>query len=150
VDTGSRAPAHPQSIKEEVSANMLATSYPVLDIFWTLLEFFFFFLWIWLAISVFADIFRSHDISGGTKALWSIFIVLLPYLGVFAYIIFRGGSMQERAAAQATMQHKAFERYIGQSGSSSTADQLHKLADLKERGFISETEFQDEKAKLLA
>jgi hypothetical protein len=129
---------------------MIATSYPVLDIFWTLLEFFFFFLWIWLAISVFTDIFRSHDIGGGTKALWAIFIVLLPYLGVFAYIIFRGGSMHERAAAHAALQHKAFERYFSQPGSSSTADQLHKLADLKERGFITETEFQDEKAKLLS
>jgi hypothetical protein len=129
---------------------MTATGYPVLSIFWTLLEFFFFFLWIWLAISVFADIFRSHDIGGGTKALWAIFIVLLPYLGVFAYLIFRGGSMQERAANQATLQHKAFVRYFGQPGSSSTADQLHKLADLKDRGFITETEFQDEKAKLLS
>jgi Phospholipase_D-nuclease N-terminal/Short C-terminal domain len=124
---------------------MTATGYPVLSIFWTLLEFFFFFLWIWLAISVFADIFRSHDIGGGTKALWAIFIVLLPYLGVFAYLIFRGGSMHERAAVQATLQQRA-----SASGATSAADQLHKLADLKERGFITETEFQDEKAKILA
>jgi Phospholipase_D-nuclease N-terminal/Short C-terminal domain len=124
---------------------MIATSYPVLNIFWTILEFFFIFLWIWLAISVFTDIFRSHDLSGGTKALWAIFIVLLPYLGVFAYLIFRGGSMHERAAVQATLQHRA-----SASGATSAADQLHKLADLKERGFITETEFQDEKAKILA
>jgi hypothetical protein len=121
---------------------MTATSYPVLSIFWTMLEFFFFFLWIWLAISVFADIFRSHDMSGGTKALWAIFIVLLPYLGVFAYLIFRGGSMHER---QAILQQRAFG-----AGATSTADQLHKLADLKERGFITEAEFQDEKAKVMA
>jgi hypothetical protein len=130
---------------------MTATGYPVLSIFWTMLEFFFFFLWIWLAISVFADIFRSHDMGGGTKALWAIFIVLLPFLGVFAYLIFRGGSMHERAAAQATLQQRAFERYAGHApGATSTADQLHKLADLKERGFITEAEFQDEKAKILA
>jgi hypothetical protein len=129
---------------------MIATSYPILNIFWTMLEFFFFFLWIWLAISVFADIFRSHDIGGGTKALWAIFIVLLPYVGVFAYLIFRGGAMHERAAAQASLQHKAFSQYFGGAATaSSPADQLHKLADLKERGFITESEFQEEKAKIL-
>jgi hypothetical protein len=130
---------------------MIATSYPVLNIFWTMLEFFFFFLWIWLAVSVFADLFRSHDIGGGAKALWVIFIVVLPYLGVFAYLIFRGGAMHERAAAQASLQQKAFSQYFGQvAGSSSPADQLHKLADLKERGFITESEFQEEKAKILS
>jgi hypothetical protein len=129
---------------------LLATTYPLLSIFWTMLEFFFFFLWIWLAISVFADIFRSHDIGGGTKALWAIFIVLLPYLGVFAYLIFRGGSMHERAATQAALQRKSFDGFFQQGPpASSTADQLHKLADLKERGFITEDEFQSEKSKLL-
>jgi hypothetical protein len=128
-----------------------ATSYPILDIFWSFLEFFLFFIWIWLAIMVFADIFRSHDIGGGTKALWVIFIVVLPYLGVFAYLVFRGGAMHERAAAQAALQHKMFNQYFQHSGNgSTTADQLHKLADLKEKGFISDAEFQAEKAKLLA
>ena len=130
---------------------MFATTYPLLSIFWTMLEFFFFFLWIWLAIMVFSDIFRSHDIAGGTKALWAIFIVLLPYLGVFAYIVFRGGAMHERSANQAALQHRAMERYFQPAGGgSSTADQLHKLADLKEKGFITEDEFQAEKSKILA
>jgi hypothetical protein len=129
---------------------MLATTYPLLSIFWTMIEFFFFLLWIWLAIMVFSDIFRSHDLGGGSKALWAIFIVLLPYLGVFAYLLFRGGSMHERAAAQAALQHGAFERYFQHMATgSSTADQLHKLADLKEKGFINDEEFQAEKAKLL-
>jgi hypothetical protein len=130
---------------------LLATSYPVLNIFWTMLEFFLFFIWIWLAISVFADIFRSHDIGGGTKALWVIFIVLIPYLGVFAYLLFRGGAMHERAASQAALQHQMFNQYVQHLGNGSTpADQLHKLADLKEKGFITDAEFQAEKAKILA
>jgi hypothetical protein len=128
----------------------LATNYPILDIFWTILEFFLFFIWIWLAIMVFADIFRSHDIGGGTKALWVIFIVLLPFLGVFAYLLFRGGAMHERAASQAALQQKMFNQYVQDAGGgSSSADQLHKLADLKEKGFITDAEFQAEKAKIL-
>jgi divalent metal cation (Fe/Co/Zn/Cd) transporter len=106
-----------------------------------------FFIWIWLAITVFADIFRSHDIGGGTKALWVIFIILIPYLGVLAYLLFRGGAMHERAATQAALQHRMFNRDVG--GGSTTADQLHKLADLKEKGFITDGEFQAEKAKIL-
>jgi fatty acid desaturase len=129
----------------------LATNYPILNIFWTLLEFFLFFLWLWLAISVFADIFRSHDMGGGAKALWVIFIVLIPYLGVFAYLLFRGGSMHERAADQAALQQKMFNQHFRHlENGPTTADQLHKLADLKERGFITDDEFQAEKAKILA
>ena len=130
---------------------LFATSYPILNIFWTMLEFFLFFIWLWLAIMVFADIFRSHDIGGGTKALWVIFIILLPYLGVLAYLLFRGGSMHERAAAQAALQQKMFNQRIQNvAGGPTTADQLHKLADLKEKGFITDAEFQSEKEKLLA
>jgi hypothetical protein len=128
-----------------------ATTYPLLSIFWTMLEFFLFFIWIWLALMVFADIFRSHDLGGLNKALWVIFIVLLPYIGVFAYLLFRGGAMHERAASHAALQRQAFEKHFpGGAYGSTPADQLHKLADLKERGFISEEEFQAEKAKILA
>jgi hypothetical protein len=130
---------------------LFATNYPILNIFWTMLEFFLFFIWIWLAITVFADIFRSHDLSGGTKALWVIFIILIPYLGIFAYLLFRGGTMHERAASQAALQQKMINEHLQNLGNgSTTADQLHKLADLKERGFISEAEFQSEKEKILA
>src|SRR5271163_2160123 len=82
---------------------MLASSYPVLDAFLTMLYFFLFIIWIWLLIMVFMDIFRSPDMGGGAKALWVIFIIVLPFLGVFVYLIARGGSMHERqlAAAQA-------------------------------------------------
>jgi Phospholipase_D-nuclease N-terminal/Short C-terminal domain len=137
--------------KEEVRTMLSATSYPVLNIFWTMLEFFLFFIWIWLAIMVFADIFRSHDIGGGTKALWVIFIVLIPYVGIFAYLLFRGGAMHERAASQAALQQKMFNQHFPHYGNgSTTADQLHKLADLKEKGFITDAEFQAEKSKILA
>ena len=129
---------------------MSAATYPLFNVFWTMLKFFCFFLWIWLAIMVFSDIFRSHDLGGPAKMLWVIFIILLPFLGVFAYLIFRGGSMHERAAAHAALQRSVFDRYVQHAAShASTADQLHKLADLRDRGFLTDSEFQTEKAKLL-
>src|ERR1700722_3814980 len=110
---------------------MIASSYPVLDAFLTMLYFFLFIIWIWLLIMVFSDIFRSHDMGGMAKALWVIFVIVVPYLGVFVYLIARGGKMHERAAAQA-------------------ADQQSKLADLKAQGVISDAEFETQKAKVLA
>src|SRR3974390_3556144 len=113
---------------------MLASDYPILDIFLTMLYFFLFFIWIWLLITVFVDIFRSHDMSGGIKALWCIFVVILPFLGVFVYLIARGGKMHEPAGAEAAQQQKAFDSYVRQNAGtegSDTASQLSKLADLK-------------------
>jgi ABC-type multidrug transport system fused ATPase/permease subunit len=132
---------------------MIASSYPILDAFLTMLYFFLFIIWIWLLIMVFSDIFRSHDMGGGAKALWVIFVILVPYLGVFVYLIARGGKMHERAAAQAAEQQKAFDSYVKQAAgtsSDSTADQLSKLADLKTQGVISDAEFEAQKAKVLA
>jgi len=130
--------------------NVLAYTYPLLSIFWTMLEIFFFIIWIYLLFIVFVDIFRSNDMGGLAKALWVIFVIVVPYLGVFVYLIARGGKMHERAAAQAQQQQKAFDSYVQQAaGGSSTADQLSKLADLKEKGTITEAEFAAEKAKLL-
>ncbi len=134
---------------------MLAASYqyPILDIFLTMLYFFLFFIWIWLLITVFVDIFRSHDIGGWVKALWVIFVIVLPFLGVFIYLIARGGKMQERAAKEAAQQQDAFDQAVreaaGTSGTS-TADDLAKLADLKSQGVITEAEFDAQKAKILA
>ncbi len=131
---------------------MFATyNYPLLDILWTMIEFFLFFLWIWLLIVIFSDIFRSHDMGGLAKALWVIFVIILPFLGVLIYLIARGGSMQERAATQAAQQQKAFDSYVKQAaGSSSSVDELAKLADLKAKGVITDAEFDAQKAKLLA
>jgi hypothetical protein len=132
-----------------VALTMLAYDYPLLNIFWTMLEFFVFFLWIWLLIVVFMDIFRSHDMGGVAKALWVIFVIILPFLGVLIYLIARGGSMHERAVAQATQQQKAFDDYVKQTAGSSNADELQKLADLKSKGVITDAEFETQKAKLL-
>jgi len=131
---------------------MLAYTYPLLSIFWTMLEFFLFFLWIWLLIIVFLDIFRSHDLGGLAKALWVIFLIILPFLGVFIYLIARGGKMHERAAEQAQQQQKAFDAYVKQAAgtSGSSVDDLAKLADLKSKGVITDAEFEAQKAKLLA
>jgi len=132
---------------------MFGTDYPVLDAFLTILYFFLFFIWIWLLVMVFFDIFRSHDMGGFAKAMWVIFIIILPFLGVFVYLIARGGSMHERQAQQAARQKAAFDDYVRQtagSEGSDTASQLSKLADLKSQGVLTEEEFQAQKAKLLA
>jgi hypothetical protein len=130
---------------------MLAYNYPILDLIWTMFMFFVFVLWIWLLIAVFMDIFRSHDLSGGVKALWVFFIIILPFLGVLIYLIARGGKMHERAADQAVQQQKAFDSYVREAASSGgSADELAKLADLKEKGAITQAEFDTQKAKILA
>ena len=130
---------------------MLAYNYPILDFLWTMVEIFFFVIWIWLAIMVFIDIFRSHDMGGLAKALWVLFVIILPFLGILVYLIARGGGMHERAADQAAREQKAIDSYVKQTvGSSGSADQLAKLADLKEKGVITDAEFDAQKAKLLA
>ena len=132
---------------------MLASSYPILDAFLTMLYFFLFIIWIWLLITVFIDIFRSHDMGGVAKALWVIFVIVLPFLGVFVYLIARGGKMHERAAQDAAQQQKAFDAYVKQAAGTSgdgAADQLSKLADLKSQGVITDAEFETQKAKILA
>jgi hypothetical protein len=132
---------------------MLATNYPILDAFLTMLYFFLFIIWIWLLIMVFMDIFRSHDMGGVAKALWVIFIIILPFLGVFVYLIARGGSMHERAADAAAQQQKAFDSYVRQAAGTpgaDTASQLSKLADLKTQGVLTDAEFEAQKAKILA
>ena len=131
---------------------MLGTDYPIADLFLTMLWFFLFIIWIWLLIMVFADIFRSHDMGGGAKALWVIFIIILPFLGVFVYLLARGGKMQERNLKAAQAQQQAFDDYVRQTagGGADTASQLQKLADLKAQGAITDAEFEAQKAKLLA
>jgi len=132
---------------------MLGYSYPLLGVFWTMLWFFLFIVWIWLLIIVFADIFRSHDLGGFAKALWVIFVIILPFLGVFIYLIARGGKMQEHADQQAKDQDQAMRSYIQDVNASSgggTADQLAKLNDLKNQGVLTDAEFEAQKAKLLA
>ena len=120
------------------------------QVFWSMLWFFLFFIWIWLLILVFSDIFRSHDLSGWGKALWSIFIIFVPYLGVFVYLIARGHKMQEHAMQQAEQQDAAMRQYVQTVASSGgSADEIARLADLRDKGVISDAEFQQAKAKAL-
>ena len=127
-------------------------SYPLLGAFWTILEIFLWVLWIWVLIYVFIDIFRSHDLSGWAKALWFLFVLFIPLIGVLVYLIARGGEMHERAVQQARQQDAEARAYIQQAAGSpnNTADQLSKLADLRDRGVITAEEFDREKAKVLA
>jgi len=130
---------------------MATTTYPILDLFWTMLQIFLFIIWIWILIAIFSDIFRSHDMGGLAKALWVIFVIVIPLIGVLVYLIARGGSMHERAVAQAQRQQRAFDDYVRQTaGGSSHADELAKLADLKAKGVLSDAEFEAQKAKILA
>ena len=125
-------------------------SYPLLGAFWTVLEIFLWILWIWVLIYVFIDIFRSHDLSGWAKALWFLFVLFIPLIGVLVYLIARGDKMHERAVQQAQQQDQEARRYIQQAaGEPNSADQLAKLADLRDRGVITTDEFEREKAKVL-
>jgi hypothetical protein len=121
------------------------------QVFWSFVWFTMFFIWIWLLIIVFGDIFRSPDLGGWAKAIWCIFIIVLPYLGVLVYLIARGHKMGEHAAAQAQAMDEAQQAYIRQvvSSSGSPADELAKAAELKDKGLIDEAEFQAMKAKIL-
>jgi hypothetical protein len=126
------------------------TNYPLLQVFLSMLYFFLFVIWIWIAIMVVVDIFRSHDLGGWGKAFWFLFVIVIPYLGVFVYLIARGGKMHERQVADASAQQKAFDDYVKQTaGSTDVASQLEKLAGLRSQGVITDAEFEAQKAKLL-
>src|ERR1022692_4316886 len=131
-----------------------ASSYPLLNLFWTMAEVFLWVMWICVLVMVFMDIFRSHDLSGWAKALWFLFVLVIPLIGVLVYLIARGGSFNERATQRAQRQDEAYRSsYIQQAtpnGPATTADQLAKLADLRDRSVISAEEFEREKAKVLA
>ena len=131
---------------------MLAAEWGSGQVFWSMLWFFLFFIWIWILITVFADIFRSHDLSGWAKFFWVFFVIFLPYLGVFVYLIARGHKMSEHALEAAQAQDAAQRQYIREAAGSggSAADELSRLADLKEKGVIDDAEFQRLKAKVVS
>jgi ABC-type multidrug transport system fused ATPase/permease subunit len=130
---------------------ILATQWHVGQVFWSLLEFALFFIWIWLLIIVFSDIFRSHDIGGFAKALWVLFVFIVPYLGVLVYIIARGHKMSQHAEQAALAQDAANKAYIQDAVSTgNVADEIQRLADLRAAGTISDAEFEQLKAKALA
>jgi Short C-terminal domain/Phospholipase_D-nuclease N-terminal len=121
------------------------------QVFLSMMYFFLFFIWIWLLIAVFGDIFRSPDLGGLAKSLWVIFVIVLPYLGVFIYLIARGHKMGEHAVQAAQAQDAAQRAYIqSAAGTTSVADELSRLADLKNQGVISDAEFDRLKAKAIS
>jgi hypothetical protein len=132
----------------------LASDFGTGQVFWSMLWFFLFFIWIWILITVFADLFRSHDLSGWAKAAWVIFVIIVPYLGVFVYLIARGHKMSEHAMEAQADAKAAFDAQVraaaGTSGGSSVADQLAKLGDLKANGTIDDAEFQRLKSQLIS
>jgi len=126
-------------------------SYPILGAFWTIFMIFLWVIWFWILITVFIDIFRSHDLNGWGKALWFLFVLFIPLIGVLVYLIARGGKMHERAVRDQQQQEQQFRTYVQETASSATpADQLAKLADLRDRGAITPEEFEREKAKVLS
>jgi hypothetical protein len=128
---------------------MFADGFGSGQVLWSMLWFFLFFIWIWLLISVFADIFRSHDLGGWSKALWSIGIIVLPYIGIFIYLIVRGGSMSERSMEQMQKHEQQTQAYIRDVASPSSADELAKLSDLHKAGTLDDAEYAAAKAKVI-
>ena len=130
--------------------SLFAAEWGTGQVFWSMLWFFLFVIWLWLLIVVFGDIFRSPDLGGLAKAIWVIFVILVPYLGVFVYLIARGHKMSEHAAQAAAAQDQAMRQYVQQVAAPSTADELAKLADLKARGVIDDADYTRLKAKAIA
>jgi hypothetical protein len=130
---------------------MLGENWGVGQVLWSMIWFTIFIIWIALLIHVFIDIFRSHDLGGGAKALWTIFVIVMPYLGVFVYLIARGHKMGEHAMADAQARDAEMRAYVqSAAGTTSTSDELTKLAALRDKGVIDDAEFQQLKAKALA
>ena len=132
---------------------MFGDSYPLGGVFLSMLYFFLFFIWIWILITVFMDVFRSDDLGGWVKALWCIFVIILPFLGVFVYLIARGGKMQDRRMREVAQQKSSFDQYVRETAGTSGGDaasQLSRLADLKTQGVLTDAEFEAQKAKILA
>jgi high-affinity K+ transport system ATPase subunit B len=130
---------------------ILATSYPFLEVFWTMLIFFAFVVWIWILITVLADIFRRHDTSGFAKVAWIIFIIVLPYLGVFVYLIVEHNGMAERAVKHQKDAQSQFDKYVQSvAAKSDPTEQIAKAKQMLADGTITQAEFDQIKQKALA
>jgi Short C-terminal domain/Phospholipase_D-nuclease N-terminal len=129
---------------------VFAADYPFLDVFWTMLVFFFWVIWIWILITVLIDLFRRHDISGWGKAAWALFVIVLPYLGVFVYLITQGGKMAERRAEEIRASQASFDQYVRDAaGTSGPSDQIAKAKELLDSGAIDQAEYEALKRKAL-
>lgn len=122
------------------------------QMFWSFLWFTLFFMWIWLMISIFADIFRSPDLGGWSKALWTLFVIAAPFLGALVYLIARGHKMSEHAMQQAQAQEAAMRSYVQSAATTpaGAADQIARAAELHQQGKLTDAEFETLKAKVLA
>ena len=130
---------------------MLAADYPFLDVLWTMLIFFLWIIWFWILITVFIDLFRRKDTSGVSKVLWIIFVILVPFLGVFIYLLVNHDGMADRNIAQAQAQRAQMDQYVRDTaGSGGAAAEIEKAKGLLDSGAISQSEFDAIKAKALA
>ena len=131
---------------------MLLAEFGTGQVFWSMLWFFLFFIWIWLLISLFGDIFRSKDLSGGAKALWTIFIIILPFLGVLVYLIVNGHGMGQRGAERAQAAQSQFNEYVQSvaKDGGGAASELEKAKGLLDSGALTQAEYDALKAKLIA
>jgi hypothetical protein len=128
---------------------MLGASYPFADVMWTMLVFFVWVLWFWLLFTVFADVFRRHDISGWVKTLWVIFVIILPFLGVFIYLIVESKGMAQRNIDRANEAKSQFDSYVRQTAGGG-AGEIAQAKQLLDSGAITQAEFDSIKAKALA
>jgi hypothetical protein len=129
----------------------VAADYPFLDVMWSMLVFFMWIIWIWILVMILSDVFRRRDIGGGSKVLWTIFVIIAPFLGVFIYLLVNHDSMAERSAQQVQAQRSQMDDYVrATAGSSSAAAEIEKAQGLLASGAITQAEFETIKAKALA
>jgi putative oligomerization/nucleic acid binding protein/phospholipase D-like protein len=129
---------------------LFAADYPFIDVFWSILIFFFWVIWIWIVITVLIDIFRRDDISGWGKAAWVIFVIILPWLGVLVYLIAQHDGMRDRSTRQAQAEKQAFDDYVRDTASGGAAADIAKAKELLDAGTITQEEFDALKKKALA
>jgi hypothetical protein len=129
----------------------LAADYPFLDVFWTMLIFFAWVIWIWILITVLVDVFRRHDVGGGKKTLWVLFVIFTPFLGVFVYLLANHQGMADRNMKVAGAQKQQADEYIRSvAGSGSAAEEIERAKGLLDKGAITQAEFDEIKRKALA
>ena len=129
---------------------MIAADYPFLDVLWTMFIFFAWVIWFWLLITIFADLFRRHDIGGGKKTLWFIFVIITPFIGVFVYLISQNKGMNERNLQNVKQQRQQADEYIRSVAADDPASQIAQAKSLLDSGAINQQEFDSLKQKALA
>jgi hypothetical protein len=129
---------------------LIAADYPFLDVLWTMFIFFAWVIWFWLLITIFADIFRRHDIHGGKKTLWCIFVIITPFIGVFVYLISQSQGMSERNLQSVKQQRQQTDEYIRSVAAEDPASQIAQAKSLLDSGAINQQEFDSLKQKALA